>query len=830
MIRAALLANEQDGVIKLLIQNSDHRLVIVPTGNKPDWPAYTLEDRIVPDKKAFVSDVVKNWILEKSVSPSNRAITLGKIMLTLRGYCKVTTSFWGIRTYTLVDNLPLLSSQDTDIVAQELLSNCKATQPEIWKLLNTEIAATIKNLKIEYFDKRSEEDAWLTETFSDREKFKAHLHSNPIRISSIAGIGICLLLIGLLYYLITLSGQYIFAAVTAMLVALFLILSSSFKRLKDIDLLLSDLLDSIVKLTIVNKTIANIIAIIFFPIMILLVYVYVTPLLSSIFHTNIFESLSNDKTTRILFNELLSVFLVTGSTIFVLLRIKAGKAITSNVVNKEEKEEALPPGLPLTRNIQNLHNNPVKIEILTADTIPAPSAECISRLEVVASRGLSIRLIYRKGLLLFALSTLLLPTLYRAFSYSKHWKQMKDDPDFFFGIVSANLFILFALTVILLLKPGSKVAIFLRKLLSRVLIIGYFSSTTLFDGTEKFTSIRVVGLQVLEAIWLIVAFQTILSYSAPPTSLEILFTLVSLINVAIYLFWMRKNKQVLEEKYPYKAPLNLLALRVFGSSSMADFLELSNSWQWIGTRQRLDGPDTSGNKMSDLINYFRGRIDKSIVEDKSELEEAFKLFKTKPDYELRFAVNSMQCSNATWKEALGKSLDAADVIVVDLSGLSEKNHGIAYEIEKLINEIPFHRIIFLVNDSSDMRVINDILHHAWNNISPDSPNKVPSIQTIQFFRMVKRHDNETTYEWKLRQSKGLNNTSLVSLLYNAALPAKNPASIDPKRDIEAIRWTRFPMPEPVRKLVYLLCSVYLLYIAIIIFIYFTLSKWVNPFF
>ena len=90
---------------------------------------------------------------------------------------------------------------------------------------------------------------------------------------------------------------------------------------------------------------------------------------------------------------------------------------------------------------------------------------------------------------------------------------------------------------------------------------------------------------------------------------------------------------------------------------------------------------------------------------------------------LRFPVNSMQCANATWKEALQHLLDRADVVIMDLASLSEQNRGVAYELGKLVDEIPFNRVVLLFDDSTDLTVLKDILAQAAGRMATDSPNR-----------------------------------------------------------------------------------------------------------
>jgi hypothetical protein len=75
----------------------------------------------------------------------------------------------------------------------------------------------------------------------------------------------------------------------------------------------------------------------------------------------------------------------------------------------------------------------------------------------------------------------------------------------------------------------------------------------------------------------------------------------------------------------------------------------------------------------------------------------------------------MRCANATWKAALQYLLDRADVVVMDLSSLSDQNRGVAYEIGKLIDEVPLHRVVLLFDESTDLKVLKEILFRAYES-------------------------------------------------------------------------------------------------------------------
>jgi hypothetical protein len=159
----------------------------------------------------------------------------------------------------------------------------------------------------------------------------------------------------------------------------------------------------------------------------------------------------------------------------------------------------------------------------------------------------------------------------------------------------------------------------------------------------------------------------------------------------------------------------------------------------------------------------------------------------------------MQCANATWKDALQNLLNEADVVVMDLSGLSEQNRGVAYELGKLVNEVPLNRVVLVFEESADLNVLRDILARASRDMAADSPNREASTLRVRLFdmgRSASQKPDESVYDWKRRMRARMNENELVGLLYDAAQPQKSAASIDPKRDWAEIGWSGLTTSRP----------------------------------
>ena len=135
--------------------------------------------------------------------------------------------------------------------------------------------------------------------------------------------------------------------------------------------------------------------------------------------------------------------------------------------------------------------------------------------------------------------------------------------------------------------------------------------------------------------------------------------------------------------------------------------------------------------------------------------------------------------DSTWKAALQHLLDEADVIVMDLADLSEKNRGVAFELCQLFEQLTKERLVFLINDSTDMEVLEGIMNEAWNHKSEHSPNAGiagSGIRLIHTGVIPMRKEGESVYDWKKRFRQRIDEKHLVCLLYDAAQPQRRPAA------------------------------------------------------
>ena len=87
-----------------------------------------------------------------------------------------------------------------------------------------------------------------------------------------------------------------------------------------------------------------------------------------------------------------------------------------------------------------------------------------------------------------------------------------------------------------------------------------------------------------------------------------------------------------------------------------------------------------------------------------------------------YPMRSVLCSNSTWRAAVDRLLDTADVVVLDLSGYTDQRAGTRYELQRVLDRVPAERLILLADPVSKGRVLENGIAVAWASMSVGSPN------------------------------------------------------------------------------------------------------------
>jgi hypothetical protein len=86
-----------------------------------------------------------------------------------------------------------------------------------------------------------------------------------------------------------------------------------------------------------------------------------------------------------------------------------------------------------------------------------------------------------------------------------------------------------------------------------------------------------------------------------------------------------------------------------------------------------------------------------------------------------------------WQYAVERLAARADAVCMDLRGFSHRNLGCVFELGVLVKSVAFRKVLLLVDVTTDIRALADILQTAWRDAPGGGANDgvaQPAIQAI----------------------------------------------------------------------------------------------------
>ena len=768
-LKAAILAHEQAGTIRLEISGTGEKrqLHIVPTGTGAMWPSPSTESRLEFPAREEATVAVRRWLAEPSHAGWQRASEKMHIHLVLRGLA-VISQRGRQRTYILTDRHARAEADRSLPAVASLLEGCAAERPEVASLL----ASAIENAVDTAASQMSQASSVYVATDPWYDEAESAVKSTP-GLKLLGDVGTpgwqVAIVAAILWSLAGATAYYsgtadrIALGVGAVLTAL--LFGAAVRWGQDLARQAAGwwpLARPTIKAVMESERWKA--AAILSPIGALaaeLVY-------------------SNRNDPRAIAGGAAAV--VVGG--MWLLRKKSGQAITEHVTGASKSPVtafalAAKAGADGGVTIESIPvpapTLPFDIEIVRPPDLPPVSPNSRMRLQAIRERGPRLRQLYRRSAFLIICGSM-------AVALAAWWIL---DPQLASGNFPWITFILFIASLIFMSGARSENAIVRPVFLMARYAVRYLrggASKERLRWENEITPIRPTGVPMLAFAWALFTAIRGFTYLSAPTQAKWIPVMLSAAVVLWYVVRLRRGRKSLETLYPVYPALNLVALRVFSSPSRDRFVELLDLWHWFGPLYRLDGPDTAGGKSSDVLAYVTGRLDQAITEDKAELDVAVKNFSQTRDSQLRFAFNSLQCNDRIWKEALQTMLDRAHVVVMDLSGLTERNRGCAYEVGKLVTEVPPERFLLLIDDDTDIDCLRGLLSEAVAREKAGAGRR--KLRLFHLGTQPRRKENESVYEWQRRTATPIDADSLIGILCDAAC-ANRPAPIP-----ITVPWTR----------------------------------------
>lgn len=778
----AFLAREEAGDIVLELREGT--LHAVPTEHVTEWPPATLEARLATAGADTVEEIVFRWLADLSRNPWDRVLQMVSNMLLIRGLAPAEEGAGRAAP------AEARASADHSL---RLMAECRGRRPEIWAALERSFEAAIRRRTVpgdqEGF---AENDPWDVEAEADRKRILGDDHPR----TKTASIPIMLVVAAITWS--------IFAAVHARterpgLVSGLGVFWGLLLVVSRVPLPLVGRLGARMhawsrrqfgppgpgardwsSVTEAERLVSMTYAI---PLLAMLTFLVVSyrPLLLLV------AVLSAVAAYGLLVRK-------TGSSIgqyVQTMRISKQEAVTAAEPAAEtvasDVEEAprvappaaavpaapvggpAPPGLPFP------------LEPRTASELPTAAQETLQRVGAHDERGRALRMLRARAVRVLAAVTTALAFV--------HWAVVRD------GVVRpTEMLVPLGFTIVLTARPAAALFASLgRALLSHLPIAGKREMQAAAERGGPGRGIRPLVTPFIGVLWVLTCVSDLRNtYANVAGTWGLVLSWTAFAALAGYLAFVLVARRRLERRFPYRPPLRLVELRVFGNSNLDDFLFLTSEWGWVGTRLRLDGPGTTGRKPGDLLNLLRGRIEDSVVKDEEELVRTLAGFGSRASPQLRFPVNSMQCAESIWKRALDHLLDRADLVVMDLSDLLPEDRGVAYELGRLVDRFPLDRVVLLVSHGTDRTALAEMLGRAWERLPPDSPNadgsRAPRL--IDLGRGSQRGEDESLYQWTARRAREIDRRQLVAVLLETAEPRRAEPDPETVKDQRATHWTR----------------------------------------
>lgn len=239
-------------------------------------------------------------------------------------------------------------------------------------------------------------------------------------------------------------------------------------------------------------------------------------------------------------------------------------------------------------------------------------------------------------------------------------------------------------------------------------------------------------------------------------------------------FWWFLRRHAARASQGAEPGLRLVLLRVFGSPSFDDLLDLVRPWLLCGPVAHLEGQDSVVRSTEVREALALDRIDAVLVHSPEDLERRVAALPDHPDDNGRYRRQAFQCTDAIWRSAIRTLLDRSDRVLMDLSSLSQSDLGCAYELGLLLDRVPLSRVLLLVDASTDLACLQQVLDAAEQRIAPDSPNKATAAATAAAWRLLHtgggaaRQAGEPRADWLRRLDGRVDPLTLVHFMVDGA--------------------------------------------------------------
>jgi hypothetical protein len=164
----------------------------------------------------------------------------------------------------------------------------------------------------------------------------------------------------------------------------------------------------------------------------------------------------------------------------------------------------------------------------------------------------------------------------------------------------------------------------------------------------------------------------------------------------------------------------LLLLRVFGYAARTErlFDRIGTRWRLLGPVVMIAAPDVAARTINpgDYLRWLTGRLDESFVSSAADVQAKVDGLDTKPDPDGRYRVSALCCHDNTWQVTVVRLMRRADVVVMDVRGLTRARRGSEFELQHLAQHYPPQQLVLVADDSTEQEILEEVFGTALSRV------------------------------------------------------------------------------------------------------------------
>lgn len=172
---------------------------------------------------------------------------------------------------------------------------------------------------------------------------------------------------------------------------------------------------------------------------------------------------------------------------------------------------------------------------------------------------------------------------------------------------------------------------------------------------------------------------------------------------------------------PRRRCARLLYLRSFAYRSRSErlFRSLATNWTEIGPVYALNGPDIVNATLDAkaLSALLGSNLEDAFISNTDQVLDRLKRVHDRPGWDGLYRVEEFKCKGSVWPDVFRTLLERCDVVVMDLRGFKSTHSGTLYELMTIIEIGAIGKILFLRDDRTDVRAIENIGNTVLSNSS-----------------------------------------------------------------------------------------------------------------